>query len=98
MAKTGPLGKAEAFYVEEKYKIGMLIQDIAKELDRAEGAIEKYLKKNKLINSKPTSTIIEQQFAKQSGATIMTENASTMIDASRKKVLNSQKNCITKIK
>jgi hypothetical protein len=95
MAKTGPLGKAEAFYVEEKYKTGDSIEKIAHELDRAASAIEKYIHKNKIEAPK---TIIEQQFARQSGATIMTENASTMIDQRRIPSEKKNSNCVTKIK
>lgn len=95
MAKTGPLGKAEAFYVEEKYKSGDTVEQIAQELDRATGSIEKYIKKNKIPSPK---TIIDQQFVRQSGATIMTENASTMIDQKRPPVEKKTPSCVTKIK
>lgn len=94
MAKTGPLGKAESFYVEEKFKSGQTIEQIATDLDRAVSAIEKYLKKNKIEQPK---TIIDQQFVRQRGATVMTENASSMIDQSRKPI-NNKSNCITKIR
>jgi predicted GNAT family acetyltransferase len=95
MAKTGPLGKAESFYVEEKYKSGNSIEQIAQDLDRAVGAIEKYIKKCKIEAPK---TIVDQQFVRQGGATIMTENASTMID--QKKIIPNRKNpsCVTKIR
>lgn len=95
MAKTGPLGKAEAFYVEEKFKSGQSIQQIANDLDRAEGAIEKHLKKNKV---EAPRTIIDQQFVRQSGATIMTENASSMIDGKKQKNISIKQNCVTKIR
>jgi hypothetical protein len=94
MAKTGPLGKAESFYVEEKFKAGISIEEIAQDLDRAIGAIEKYLKKHKM--EKPR-TIVDQQFGRQNGAVVMTENASTMIDNSRK-LPKTNNSCITKIK
>jgi IS30 family transposase len=94
MAKTGPLGKAESFYVEEKFKSGQTIEQIATDLDRAVSAIEKHIKKNKVEAPK---TIIDQQFVRQNGATIMTENASSMIDNQRRPV-NNKSNCITKIR
>lgn len=94
MAKTGPLGKAEAFYVEEKFKSGQSIEQIATDLDRAAGAIEKHIKKNKIEAPK---TLIDQQFARQNGATIMTENASTMIDGNKKNT-QIKHNCVTKIR
>lgn len=95
MAKTGPLGKAESFYVEEKYKAGTSMEEIARDLDRAIGSIERHIKKCKIEAPK---TIIGQQFLHQNGATIMTENASSMIDQT--KVLNpkNQSNCVTKIR
>ncbi len=96
MAKTGPLGKAEAFYVEEKFKSGQSIEQIAIDLDRAAGAIEKYIKKSKVEAPK---TLIDQQFARQSGATIMTESASTMIDDNKnKKITPIKHECVTKIR
>lgn len=94
MAKTGPLGKAETFYVEEKYKSGQTIEEIAHDLDRAASAIQKHVTKLKL--DKP-QTIIEQQFVRQKGATIMTENASSMIDSSKKNSSNNP-SCVTKIR
>ena len=95
MAKTGPLGKAESFYVEEKYKSGHTVEQIAKDLDRANSSIEKYIHKNKIEAPK---TIIDQQFARQNGATIMTENASSMIDSNRNRVTTIKQSCISKIK
>lgn len=95
MAKKGPMGKAEAFYIEEKFKSGQSIEQIAADLDRAIGSVEKHLKKNKVEAPK---TLIDQQFARQSGATIMTENASSMIDANRQKPKNINQSCVSKIK
>jgi len=94
MAKTGPLGKAEAFYVEEKFKSGVSVDEIAKDLDRAVSAVEKHVVKAKL-DKKPT--IVDQQFARQGGATVMTQNASMMIDETRRsKPYNPP--CVIKIK
>lgn len=95
MAKSGPLGKAESFYVEEKFKSGDSITAIAKDLDRAESTIDKYIKKNKIM---PPKTIVEQQFVRQGGATIMTENASSMLDAKRNKPISKQSDRVTKIR
>lgn len=94
MAKTGPLGKAEMFYIEEKFKAGIPTEQIALDLDRAVGAIQKYTSK---INTGKSRTIVEQQFIKQGGATVMTENASSMIDQ-KKRINSPTPNCITKIK
>ena len=95
MAKTGPLGRAEAFYVEEKFKSGETVEQIATDLDRAVSAIEKHIKKSKVEAPK---TIIDQQFVRQRGATVMTENASSMIDQSRKASNGNKSSCITNIR
>lgn len=95
MAKTGPLGKAESFYVEEKYKSGDSIEKIAEDLDRAYGAVEKFIKKNRIEAPKP---IVDQQFVRQGGATIMTENASTMIDKTKTSYEKKTPNCVTNIR
>lgn len=95
MAKTGPLGKAEAFYVEEKYKSGDSAEKIAQDLDRATSSIEKFISKNKIEAPRP---IVDQQFARQSGATVMTENASTMIDQRRVPLEKKTPSCVTKIR
>lgn len=95
MAKKGPLGKAEIFYVEEKYKIGKDIEEIANDLDRSNMSIQNHIGKAKITRNK---TIIGEQFIHQRGSTIMTETASTMIDSVKNKHASIQSNCITKIK
>ena len=95
MAKKGPLGKAEAFYVEEKFKAGETVDSIAQSLDRSMSSIEEHIEKS---NIQPQRTVIDQQFARQSGATVMTENASSMIDANRQKPKNINQSCVSKIK
>lgn len=93
--KRGPLSKAELFYVEEHAKSGKDINDIATDLDRTIKSIEKCFTKAKKEN-KPAIT--GDQFARRPGVTIMTENASTMGDATRTKKSPSSLSCITKIK
>lgn len=95
MAKTGPIGKAESFYIQEKYKSGISIEEISKDLDRAKNSIENYIKKNKIDTPR---SIVDQQFARQNGATIMTENASSMIDQKKSSSKKPQSSCITKIR
>jgi hypothetical protein len=97
MSKKGPLGTAEMFYVEEKHKSGTEIEQIAKDLDRTMNQIEKYL--SSISISKPKNmTIVEEQFVRQRGATIMTENASTMIDSLRRPKNTNNIDCVTKLK
>jgi hypothetical protein len=101
MAKRGPLSKVEAFYVENNYK-KLDLAEIAVDLDRSIKSIENHVKKN-VVNfrkaddrEKPPMNAGEQ-FIRKSGATIMTENASTIIDETRS-TSSPRKNCITTIK
>lgn len=97
MAKRGPLSKAETFYVSEHAKLGKDIQEIATDLDRPVKSIEKCFTKAKKENSKPT--IVGDQFAIHKGSVVMTENASTMSDATRKtRNLTRPKHCVTQVK
>lgn len=96
MAKKGPIGKVEAFYIDNNYK-SMSVAEIATDLDRTITSIESYIKKHH-VRKNPVITVGDQ-FARTDGVTIMTENASTMADSKR---VNRQKkintSCITKIK
>ena len=82
MAKKGPIGKAEAFYIENHYP-QTEVKQLAEDLDRTVTAIKTFIKKNKL-DDKP-SISVDNQLAKQKGSVVMTESASSMIDA-RKQV------------
>lgn len=95
-SKRGPLSKAELFYITEHAKSGKAVQDIAVDLDRPVKSIEKcFIKAQKEAG---TSLTAGSQFAKYKGATMMTENASTLGDESRKRVKQPIKSCITSIK
>lgn len=95
-SKRGPLSKAEIFYIEEHVKSGKEIGDIAVDLDRTIKSIEKCFTKAKKDTTK--AAITGDQFARRPGVTVMTENASTMADATRTKKSPSSLSCITKIK
>lgn len=107
-SKRGPLSKVEIFYVEEHIKIGKNLNDIATDLDRPVKSIEKFAKK--LSKPSKTSQQIKQenvtsprliagdQFIKQRGSTIMTENASTISDSRRRSISSKTQNCVTKVK
>lgn len=94
MGKRGPLGKAEIFYIEEHYKSGKPIEDIAQDLDRSNNSIQSHIESSNISKK----TIIEEQFVYKRGSTIMTENASTMIDSKRQKTVDINKSCVTRIK
>lgn len=100
MVKKGPIGKIEAFYIEQNYK-NMEIAQIATDLNRPITSVENYIKKNIVKTTQTTATSNSlkagDQFVRKDGITIMTENASTIGDAKRQKVARPNP-CITKIK
>lgn len=96
MAKRGPIGKVEAFYIESKISEHS-VEEIAIDLDRSIASVEKYMKKNKINQQKPMSPV-GQQFARSKGTVVMTENASSMSDHTRKLPNNRDRSCTTKIK
>jgi hypothetical protein len=95
-SKRGPLSKAETFYITEHAKKGIEIQQIATDLDRPIKSIEKCFVKAQ----KEQVSILNagSQFAKHKGSIVMTENASTLGDAARKRQKPITQSCITKIK
>ena len=94
MFKKGPLSKAECFYLQHNYKLD--ISQLSSDLNRPVDIIEKWIKKN--ISDKPATIRAGDHFIRNDkGAVIMTENASTLSDAKRKRNITNQ-SCITKIK
>ena len=93
--KKGPLGKSDIFYIEGKC-MEMSAPEIAQDLNRSITSVENYIKKNIMKNSNRIT--VGDQFVRQSGVTIMSENASTMSDATRKPKKQHNEKCITKIK
>jgi hypothetical protein len=95
--KKGPLSKVETFYVDAQVKLGTSVESISTDLNRPQSSVESYIAK---ASKKKEATATSDQFARQSGATIMTENASSMIDEKRKKLSLPAKtmSCVTKIK
>jgi len=92
--KRGPLSKAEIFYIEG-HQSKLSVQEIASDLNRAVAVVAKQIKKNPPKEDVPN---IGDQFAKQKGVTIMTENASQMIDQKRQTHRPTKDYCVTKIK
>ncbi len=100
MTKTGPLSKAEKFYIEQKYsEVG--VEAICKELDRAKKVVNAHVKSEKL-ERKPEvkKTLLAEQFAHNKGATVMTENAASLADELRGKSTKTgrSRQCVTKIR
>ncbi len=96
--KKGPLGKAEIFYIEEKYKNGTEIEEISTDLSRPQFMIEKHIAKNKIQQVKKTGMEAGEHFAKHKGTIVMTENASTLADAQKKVTVKKPSSCVTKIR
>lgn len=96
MAKKGPLGKAEAFYIEQHLAI-KTEQEIAEDLDRTVSSIKNFLKKNKLKIEKQ-KTILDQNIVRHKGGAVMTETASSLSDNKRRVSKELNKSCITTIK
>jgi hypothetical protein len=92
-SKRGPLGKAEKFYIQNNIN-NLDLDTLAKDLDRTVNAIRKYATK---VAEEQIPTVSDQ-FARQSGAVIMTENASSMIDAKKKPTKKVRDSCVAKIK
>lgn len=96
--KKGPLSKVECFYIDGN-KNSLEVAEIAEDLNRSIVSVENYLKKNVRSNNKKKSGITAgEQFIRQSGATIMSENASTIADSKRKIINKTPSHCTTKIK
>lgn len=96
-SKRGPLSKAEVFYITEHAKNGKNINDIATDLDRPAKSIEKCYTQAKAQEKK--SAITGEQFARHKGCVVMTENASSLSDITKKSYSRPcQKHCTTKIK
>ena len=98
MTKKGPLSKAEQFYIESKYA-DLGLEGICKELDRAKGVVKKFAEKNKLKakqedepKKEPDKTLLAEQFGYNRGSTIMTQNASEMLDSKRPQLQGAPKN------
>lgn len=97
MAKKGPIGKVEGFYIENHY-MTIDTSQLASDLDRPKSSIENYIKKN-LKNKKPVGTTVGDHLARRPGVVTMTENASTMSDSVRRnRDITKTKSCTVKIK
>jgi len=96
MAKKGPLGKAETFYIDNHYEDVDALQ-LATDLDRTVSSIKKYIKT--CVDNKSSSfTKAGDHFNSKKGSTVMTENASTIADENKLPSTPRQNHCVTKIK
>lgn len=82
MTKKGPLSKAEKFYIESH--IHVELNDLCKDLDRAQSIIKKHLKTVAKDEPVKAESVLYQQFARNNkGSTVMTENAASLADEKR---------------
>ena len=107
MTKKGPLSKAEKFYIENHRNL--TIQELCKDLDRAQTTVDKFIKTLSTQKLAPTlsnkkETALSKQFArnKKGGSVVMTPNASIMADEKRSEFGSGngawKKNCTTIIR
>ena len=108
MTKKGPLSKAEKFYIENHH-LDLELKELCKDLDRAQGTINKFVSTIPKANIVQTQTgdkketALSKQFARNEagGAVVMTPNASIMADEKRPDFSSKKtrsKRCVTKIK
>ena len=78
MAKTGPLGDVEKFYLENKHQ-EFSAEQLAKKLNRPKATVEKYIEKARSQTVK-TQEETSNLFASRKGSTVMTQAASELGD------------------
>jgi len=95
--KRGFLSKTEKEYIEQNQNLS--VAELANDLDRTESVVQNHLNKIVQKEEKP-KTLFEKVIAKKSGATVMTNSASEVVDTVRKGKRLSPKlnNCIHNIK
>jgi len=95
MSKTGPLSVAEKFFISKKYK-EMELEDLSKELKRTQSIIQEYIEEYEREN--PDEFNVASQMSSSRGTTVMTQNASEMIDELRPRRKPGRPDCTTEIK
>lgn len=99
MTKKGPLSKAEKFYIENH--LDKPLEEVCKDLDRAKSTINKYLKTVAVDDRDKTATLLYNQFARNGGSTVMTENAAVHSDEFKRKSETTErqrKPCTTNVR
>jgi DNA-binding CsgD family transcriptional regulator len=99
MVKKGPMSKVESFYLDHHYEL-LTPQELARDLNRSIKSVESYIAR--IITKQGPKSNNEMSagnhFHYNKGATIMTENASTISDSTKQVGPRLNKNCITRIK
>lgn len=100
MAKTGPLGDVEKFYIENKFQ-DYTVEQLAKKLNRPKATIEKHVEVAKEKRLHEPDNGKETLFASYRGSTVMTRAASELGDEIIKNNIRNKKpsqRCTTSIK
>ena len=83
MAKTGPLGDVEKFYIENKHQ-ELTVEELAKKLNRPKATVEKHVAKAKEKRIHKQEEENPNLFASHRGSTVMTQAASELGDEIRR--------------
>ena len=94
MAKQGPLGTAEKFYIESKWT-GDNLEEICTSLDRSKSAVKKHVAQSKI--DKPEAFGAKNLMARRDGIAMMTEDASSLSDLSRNSREAPRPQCVFRI-
>jgi hypothetical protein len=99
MAKKGPLGKAEKFYVEKNWMTSDY-KAIAKFLDRTEDSIKDCIEAIKIMKTKAGGKFARQGDPENGGAVVATEAATMRGDDFRKSNTSTKRkeSCTVKAK
>jgi hypothetical protein len=99
MAKTGPLGDVEKFYIENKFQ-DYTVEQLAKKLNRPKATVEKHVEVAKEKRLHEPDKGKETLFASHRGSTVMTRAASELGDEIRRnnKGKKPSSKCTTSIK
>jgi hypothetical protein len=102
MAKTGPLGKLEKFYIDGNHE-SMGVDELAKEMDRSKSAVNNYIKKIKAVDAeaKAKEYNIGEPLPTNNNPVVMTEGQSQLGDLIHQKgktISTRMAGCITSSK
>jgi|SaaInlStandDraft_1057018.scaffolds.fasta_scaffold14585_5 hypothetical protein len=91
MAKQGPLGKAEKFYIEQHWD-GENLEQICTSLDRSKSSVRKHVAHCK--KNEPDLLSAKSLMATREGVAIMTQDASMMGDDIRTRGSKPRPGCV----
>lgn len=99
MAKTGPLSKADKYYIEQHWTKEDF-KTIAEDLDRSNRSIEEYIEEVKIMKTKAGGQFARHGDPERGGAVVATEAATMMGDDFKKRsgATRRQQRCTTKTK